>query len=100
MNNFTFTENISAPPYNARTYNITKHAVSGGEIFLIIAIFIFLAYWYIRVSKDKEYYTKWKNPNGREINLYKKVRLIFWLYTAIVVILSIIQIIYTNRLVG
>lgn len=69
----------------------SHHAISFGEIFIILALFIFLAYWLIRVSRNREYYTHWKNPNGKEINLYNKVRLFFWLYTAVVIIAGLLQ---------
>jgi len=75
---------------------IAKHTIGLGEVILAIIGFIFLSYWLIRVSKNKELYTHWKNPNGREINLYSKVRLFFWLYTGVVILTAILQILFTN----
>ena len=86
--------NISVPQYRDMPIQYvteTHHAISFGEIVFVAALFIFMAYWLIKVSRNKEYYEHWKNPNGREVNLYKKVRLLFWLYTAAVIILGLIQ---------
>lgn len=74
----------------------TRHAISFGEIAIAIAGFIFLAYWLVRVSKNKEYYTVWKNPNGKIINLYKTIKLLFYGYTAIIIILGLLQIYLTK----
>ena len=87
-------DNITIPQYRDMPIQYvteTRHGISMFEIVLVVAIFVFLAYWLVRVSKDKEQYTAWKNPNGTEINLYKKVRLFFWLYTAAVIILGLLQ---------
>lgn len=72
---------------------VTKtHAISGWEIILISAVFVFLAYWYIKVTKNREQYEAWTNPNGRVVNLYKSIRRIFWWYVVLVIILGITQI--------
>ena len=87
------------PRFQAAGYTMVKHnAIALPEIVLMVGIFIFLAYWYVRVTKNREQYTSWTNPNGRIINLYKKVRLIFWVYTVGMIILSIIQIILSSRI--
>lgn len=62
------------------------------SIILISALFIFLAYWYIRVSKDKEHYKNWTNPNGKIVNLYKVVRIIFWGFVGVVIVFGLIAI--------
>ena len=81
------------PSVFKQTEVITQaHAINTGEIILISAVFIFLAYWYIRVTKNKEYYEAWTNPNGTTINLYKKIRWLFWIYVGIVIILGTLQI--------
>lgn len=74
----------------------TIHAISPLEIIIILAGFIFLAYWLVRVTRNKEYYEQWKNPNGNEINLYKKVRLFFYLYVGIVILTSCLQIYFSS----
>jgi hypothetical protein len=76
-----------------RVYETTTHLFNIPEILLIFAIFTFLAYWYIRVSKSPEEYKAWKNPNGREVNLYRLIRWIFWIYVVMVIILCGIQIV-------
>jgi hypothetical protein len=68
------------------------HAINTGEIILISAVFIFLAYWYIRVTKNRVQYESWTNPNGTTINLYKKIRWLFWMYVGVVVVLGTLQI--------
>ena len=74
--------------------DVPMHAISPTEIIIILSIFVFLSYWYIKVHKDKEKYSAWTNPNGRTINLYKKVKIFFWLYVAVVIILGLIQALY------
>ena len=94
-------DNITIPQYRdmpVQYVTEARHGISMFEIILVGALFIFLAYWLIRVSKNKEYYSKWKNPSGTEINLYKKVRIFFWLYTGAVIILGVLQIILTSGL--
>lgn len=88
--------NFTIAPHEYRDVGIqyvteTHHAISLGEIIFVVSVFLFLAYWLIKVSRNKEYYEHWKNPNGNEVNLYKKVRLFFWLYTGAVIILGLIQ---------
>jgi len=77
----------------------THHAISFGEVAIVTMGFIFLAYWLIKVTRNKEYYMHWKNPNGREVNLYKVVRIMFYAYTATVIILGSAQI-YLSSMVG
>lgn len=74
--------------------DVPMHAISPTEIFIILSLFVLLSYWYIKVHRDKEKYSAWKNPNGRIINLYYKVKLFFWLYVAIIIILGLIQTFY------
>jgi len=71
--------------------NVTTHAINPYEIILILGMFATLSYLYVMVRKDKEKYSAWKNPNGRTINLYKQVKIFFWLYVAIVIILGAVQ---------
>jgi hypothetical protein len=87
--------NLNVPQYRDMPIQYTTtavHAISPFEIILIASIFIFLSYWLVRVTRNKEYYEHWKNPNGNEINLYKKVRLLFYLYVGIVILTSCLQI--------
>jgi len=84
--------NIDPSIFESREVITQVHAINTGEIILISAVFIFLAYWYIRVTKNKEQYESWTNPNGTTLNLYKKVRGLFWIYVGIVIILGILQI--------
>lgn len=77
-------------PLQEVTY--THHAISPIEIILILAGFIFISYWLVKVTRNKEYYEHWKNPSGNEVNLYKKVRILFYLYVGIVILSSCVQI--------
>lgn len=70
----------------------TVHAISLPEVLIVAAGFIFLAYWYIKVSKDQEKYKHWINPNGHEVNLYKIIRWGLFIYTGVIMLLGIIQI--------
>lgn len=70
----------------------TVHAISLPEIVLAIGGYIILIYFWIMVNKDKEGYSHWKNPNGREVNLYKILkRMMIW-YPIVVIILATLQI--------
>lgn len=91
INNYTANFSQYLTP-KGRTIEYTKHAISGGEIILVILCFLFLAYWYIKVTNNKAYYESWKNTNGNTVNLYKKVRQLFWWYIGIVIILGIVEI--------
>lgn len=92
-NTFNITK-ISTPQYVE--VEITTHAISIPEIVLIVGTFIFLTYWLIRVRRDKEKYTRWTNPAGREINLYKLINILFYTFISIVIIGGIIQIIISG----
>lgn len=71
---------------------VTTHAISPTEASLAFLVFVFLAYWYVRVTKNPGLYKEWKNPNGRVINLYQKVRMFFYIYVGLVIVLGIVQI--------
>ena len=90
--NFTLTPDMMIGPGQKGYYTYTKHLFELSDILFIVAIFAALAYGYIVVSKDREKYEHWMNPRGREVNLYKIVRRAFWMYTVMVIVLSIIQI--------
>jgi hypothetical protein len=67
------------------------------EIVIISGLFILLSYWYIKVTKNKELYERWVNPNGKEINLYKIVRRIFWAYVATIIVMGGLTILVMPR---
>ena len=92
------TLNFTIPQYvnNPRIYTYTTHLFDISDIVVIIAIFVFLAYWYIIVTKDKEKFRQWTNPRGHVINLYKIIRICFWAYVGVVIIFGGIQILLTR----
>jgi len=74
----------------------TIHAISPFEIILVLVGFIFLSYWLIKVRRDKEKYSKWINPNGREVNLYKIINITFYVFISVVIIGGILQILLSR----
>lgn len=98
--------NFTLPQYASKANNSiayvteTRHAFSLGETVLVAAVFIFITYWVIRVRRNKEYYEHWKNPEGREVNLYKKINLLFYLFIGIVIIGGCLQIVLTKMYGG
>ena len=94
--NYSYMQNVT-PENTIQEYVMeTHHAIGLDEIVMAAAGFIFLSYWLIRVTKEKEYYSKWINPSGNEINLYKKVRVMFYIYTATIIVLGLVQIYLNN----
>lgn len=90
--NFTISPDMIIGPGQVRYVTYTRHLFELTDILFVVAVFAGLAYGYIVVSKDKEKYSHWTNPKGREVNLYKIVRRAFWMYTIMVIILGTIQI--------
>lgn len=79
-------------------YVVTQqHFFSVGEIMLILGLFAILTFWYIEVSKNREKYEHWKNPRGKEKNLYLIVRILFRAYVILVILLSFIAIFILPR---
>jgi hypothetical protein len=76
----------------------TMHAISLSDTLLAVGGYIVLSYFWIKVNQNKPYYEKWINPNGKEINLVKRIRLMMIIYPIVVVILGLLQIYLTiNR---
>lgn len=87
--------NITVDPstFGGQEIVTTQQRVIGvGNMILVIALFIFLAYWYVVVNKNKEKYQNWTNPNGKVINLYKIVRIVFWGYVGVVIVFGLLAI--------
>ena len=74
----------------------TVHAISPIEIILVAAGFIFLSYWLIKVRRNKEHYSKWMNPSGREVNLYKIINITFYAFIGVVILGGILQILLSR----
>lgn len=73
----------------------TVHAISLGEVVAAIGGYAILVYYWILVNRDKVGYSHWKNPKGREVNLFKIIqRLMIW-YPIVIIILAALQI-YLN----
>jgi len=94
MSNITIPTNFTVPWRDSTVQYTTEtvHAISMPEVLIAAVGFIFLAYWYIKVSKDREHYEHWINPNGHEVNLYKIIRWGLFIYTGVIMVLGIIQI--------
>lgn len=86
--------NITVDPsvFNPGYVETQQHVIGLGGIIVIVAAFLFLAYWYVVVNKNKEKYQSWTNPNGRVVNLYKIVRRVFWGYVGVVIVFGVIAI--------
>jgi len=78
----------------------TVHAVSPFEIVMAAVGFIILAYWLVKVTKNKEFYEKWINPNGNQVNLYKIIRILFYAYVAVVILAGVAQILIMRHTLG
>lgn len=76
-----------------RTYQ--AHAIDIVDITIAIIGYAVLVYFWIKVNKNKPYYEKWVNKNGRTVNVYKTLRIMMILYPIIVVVLGTLQIILT-----
>lgn len=70
----------------------TVHAISLGEVVAAIGGYAILVYYWILVNRNKEYYEHWKNPNGREVNLFKIIRNMMIWYPIVIIICAALQI--------
>lgn len=88
------TFNFTIPKTSHVTEYVTReqHLFGTTEILIIAGIFIFLSYWHVKVTQNKERYEHWINPSGREVNLYKIMRRVFWAYVTIVIIFGLLAI--------
>lgn len=87
IQNITFS---NVPEFKYVTYQV--HAISPVEIFIAVAGFALLSYYWIKVNKDKTHYEQWTNPKGRVVNLYKILKILMIIYPILVVALGFLQI--------
>jgi len=95
--NDTFNFTIPQPTRVTEYVVQEQHVFSMSEIVIVISLFIALSYFYVIITKDKDKYEKWINPNGHEINLYTIVRRVFWAYVAMVVVFGVYAILMAPR---
>lgn len=91
--NFNYTAPARATEYVTYTY----HAISFTDIFVAVGGYVILCAYWIKVNKNKEYWQKWINPSGREVNVYKTLRIMMLVYPLMVVLLGILQIYLAPR---
>jgi hypothetical protein len=95
--NITFNITNAYLPREPQYIITQQHLFGATEIFFILGLFVLISYWYIRVTKNKAQFEKWVNPNGREVNLYKIIRRIFWAYVVTVIIFGALEILLAPR---
>jgi len=92
--NFTIRD-VNTSMFEKEVIITQERLINIPSMILIIGLFIFLAYWYVKVNKNKEHYKNWTNPNGNKVNLFKLIRIIFWSYVGIIIVLGTISILLT-----
>lgn len=88
INNFSYKAPTRATEYVTYTY----HAIGTMDIVFAVGGYVVLCYYWIKINKNKEYWQKWVNPSGREVNVFKTIRILMFVYPIMVVILGILQI--------
>jgi hypothetical protein len=86
----TIVGNFTREAVQYRTYK--AHAIDLVDIFIAVAGYAVLAYFWIKVNKNKEHYQKWVNPKGRVVNLYKVIKKMMIIYPVVVILMSALQI--------
>lgn len=101
LNLTNITMSTSADFYAPATSKLIEvHAISGFDIFMSIGAYVFLCYLWVQVNKDKEKWSKWVNPSGKEVDVYNIIKKLMIFYPIVVVIMGILQILLFTSMVG